>query len=153
MYQETLETCLCFLFRYILVFWKHSPPLPLCPLTTFGDGQCALSFLLLKCTCISTFSYQASVNVKRNTAASNHCWGAVSCWIYLDQNIKQGVSVVISPNVFLKKILKVRGTSFNPWFAYISKLFIWISHHIYWLFTFTTCPSLLTKGTNYLLRV
>lgn len=51
MYQETLESWLYFRFMGDLAFGKHLPPLPLCPLSTFGDRECALSFLLLnKCT-------------------------------------------------------------------------------------------------------
>lgn len=51
MSQKTLKSWLPSLFMGDLAFRKHLLPLLLCPLSTFGDRRCALSFLLLnKCT-------------------------------------------------------------------------------------------------------
>lgn len=74
--------------------------------------HCHFFYLISVLLSISAFSHQASVNVNSSLAAANHCSVAMSCRIYLDENTKECVNAVdISPNVFLKKILKVRDTS------------------------------------------
>lgn len=55
---------------------------------------------------IAAASHQESVNVTSD-------WAAVCRWVSLDENIREGVNVAISPNVVFKKILNVGGTSSN----------------------------------------
>ena len=105
--------------------------------------HCHFFCLISVLVSISTFSHQASVNVKNSSAASSHCWVAMSCRIYLDENIKECVNVVdISPNVFFGKTLNLQAQVLTFDLLMFQSYSSSQSYHIYLLFTFPACLSL-----------
>lgn len=106
------------------------------PLSTFADSRCTIiSSISNKCALwVFRHFLIAGVNVKSSSAASNHCWVAMSCRLYLDGNIKERVNVVDISSSHLRKTQEVTGTSSDVWFYLCFQVIICInSHHTYLL--------------------